>query len=765
MEYPFKSLMPLDETAARDGYYKDWTHIDANTFHQISELAQFIREKGYGADTREAIAQALERVYHDAMNSGNSNMEVSMARKHFKNLAARLDASDADMRNISVDWINKNLGKLDQTYMSDEFLQQIAGNSPVNAVPADRSLTTSKYADKSVTAIKTNFAKPLNLASKNLIYGKAILGSAGDYQFANLDSGVVDILKVDPNTTYTMYKEGSNRNGVFAFSNYPKVGDVTYDLIAALRPPTHHDTWWTFTTGTSTNYLVIYLSNAGEEPTKYQIQKGDIYTGYTDPKAVDIKLLNKVVSPEQTTFITKSNLFERNFIQDMAIMVTGYDAYIPQMTPITKDSITFYTKLEPNTTYTYAQEGGDRFRVGIHMNTPVAEKPISRMEKYEYTDGSLKTLTFTTGDIGLWLITQPLSKGNPEDVQLKLEYGSTFTGMEDKGFNIELGNKTLNEISNNIIYPRKVNLSVPPYKVVGDYIDDETFSSGLTPIYDLYDSLASHQPFYISKSLAGNEESGLPIYRYDFKPPSSINGRVFDPPKIILFGGTHGHERNVLSATYRFFYDLVHNYQESEALSKLRSYAHIIFIPALNAWGVENSSRTNFNGVDLNRNFAKDWTQTETGEYYSGTSPMTEIGTQIVEQIITSNPDAIYAIDFHNQGSFGQDGSFAYSTYTTEDNANLLQALSYRLDSEIRPLYPSYTNHENLLYAVYDRNLVKRGEMNKYFETLGIRGTILETSGSIGTSPQLQAYKDIQHIGAHLLGNLLAGVINNFGDI
>ena len=164
MEYPFKDLMPLDEATARTGYYKDWTHIDADTFHQISELAKFIREKGYGADTREAIAQALERVYHDAAQSGNANMEVSMARKHFKDLAARLDASDNDMRNISVDWINKNLGKLDQTFMSEEFLQQMAGNTPINAVPADGSITKVKL-DSALQALLNDWEALL--ASEN----------------------------------------------------------------------------------------------------------------------------------------------------------------------------------------------------------------------------------------------------------------------------------------------------------------------------------------------------------------------------------------------------------------------------------------------------------------------------------------------------------------------------------------------------------------------------------------------------------------------
>ena len=114
MEYPFKDLMPLDEATARDGYYKDWTHIDANTFHQISELVKFIREKGYGADTREAIAQALERVYHDALKSGNANMEVSLARKHFKDLSSRLDAGDEHVDAIIAD-VSAKIGELGAT--------------------------------------------------------------------------------------------------------------------------------------------------------------------------------------------------------------------------------------------------------------------------------------------------------------------------------------------------------------------------------------------------------------------------------------------------------------------------------------------------------------------------------------------------------------------------------------------------------------------------------------------------------------------------
>ena len=150
MEYPFKSLMPLDEATARDGYYKDWTHIDADTFHQISELVKFIREKGYGSDTREAFAQALERVYHDAAMSGNANMEVSMARKHFKDLASRLGASDDKLNSATAQLAQKvGGGKLATLNDFDEetlnFIHDGTGGPiSVESTPKNSSVTPLK---------------------------------------------------------------------------------------------------------------------------------------------------------------------------------------------------------------------------------------------------------------------------------------------------------------------------------------------------------------------------------------------------------------------------------------------------------------------------------------------------------------------------------------------------------------------------------------------------------------------------------------------
>ena len=150
MEYPFKDLQPLNEATERTGYYRDWSHIDADTFHQISELVTFIREKGYGADTREAIAQALERVYHDALISGNSNMEVSMARKHFKDLASRLDASDKERWEAISELVQKVGGgvKAELEDLSANVLSAIQGGEGTSfnllSIPQDNSVDNAK---------------------------------------------------------------------------------------------------------------------------------------------------------------------------------------------------------------------------------------------------------------------------------------------------------------------------------------------------------------------------------------------------------------------------------------------------------------------------------------------------------------------------------------------------------------------------------------------------------------------------------------------
>ena len=121
-----------------------WNEWVPGTNMTLSEVLDALKSASIGLDVKDKLYWSFFKVVQEAIKEGNANFEVEMAKGVYNTLKDRLDAKDSDMRNISVDWINKNLGKLDQTFMTDEFLQQMAGTTPINSVPADGSVTKSK---------------------------------------------------------------------------------------------------------------------------------------------------------------------------------------------------------------------------------------------------------------------------------------------------------------------------------------------------------------------------------------------------------------------------------------------------------------------------------------------------------------------------------------------------------------------------------------------------------------------------------------------
>lgn len=106
-----------------------------------------------------------------AARNGEANLKTRIDKDH-QEVTAQL-AQKVTQGNVSVSDINKNLGKFDQTYMSDEFLQQIAGNAPINTVPADYSLTLKK----------TTYSKVIsaNLFDKNSAENGRVDGTTGAF--------------------------------------------------------------------------------------------------------------------------------------------------------------------------------------------------------------------------------------------------------------------------------------------------------------------------------------------------------------------------------------------------------------------------------------------------------------------------------------------------------------------------------------------------------------------------------------------------------
>ena len=113
-EYPFKDLLPLDEVLEREGYYKDWTHLDPEVFYSLTQISEYIKTKGYGVDVRLLISQLAEhfglRVTQitDAMNEFNdlkpkAELSVSQSAEALTKSQSALNvANSADTLSKSV---------------------------------------------------------------------------------------------------------------------------------------------------------------------------------------------------------------------------------------------------------------------------------------------------------------------------------------------------------------------------------------------------------------------------------------------------------------------------------------------------------------------------------------------------------------------------------------------------------------------------------------------------------------------------------------
>lgn len=97
---------------------------------------------------------------------------------------------------------------------------------------------------------------------------------------------------------------------------------------------------------------------------------------------------------------------------------------------------------------------------------------------------------------------------------------------------------------------------------------------------------------------------------------------VGDPKgKVLIIGVFHGDEPQ---GKY-----LIESYLTCSQKSGL------LFIPCLNPDGMARNTRTNANGVDLNRNFpTKNWQLSEKNNYFGGETPASEVETRFVIDVI-----------------------------------------------------------------------------------------------------------------------------------
>lgn len=101
----------------------------------------------------------------------------------------------------------------------------------------------------------------------------------------------------------------------------------------------------------------------------------------------------------------------------------------------------------------------------------------------------------------------------------------------------------------------------------------------------------------------------------------SLCGIASDIAQTLVIGVVHGDEYQGEKLIYKYIDEF--------------DKAGVLFIPCLNPDGRDLNTRTNSNGVDINRNFpTKNWELTEKDNYYGGSEPASEIETKFLVKII-----------------------------------------------------------------------------------------------------------------------------------
>jgi hypothetical protein len=217
------------------------------------------------------------------------------------------------------------------------------------------------------------------------------------------------------------------------------------------------------------------------------------------------------------------------------------------------------------------------------------------------------------------------------------------------------------------------------YGVFDPYIESVPLSGDITDENDIV--LCTYENLTIEQG------DDISCYSFDFsknRNETNIKNNIF------VIGGVHGYERKALMGHMVLFRELCENWRDNSELIRLRNSARFTVIPLVNPWGLRQNVNYNAHGVDLNRNFAKDFKQTNMMYYrWSGHEAFSEPETVLVKNKMQEMAGITFSLfDFHNDNTF--QGAILY---TPESNFSFANAVSRNINSCINNVYteiPTY---------------------------------------------------------------------------
>lgn len=202
--------------------------------------------------------------------------------------------------------------------------------------------------------------------------------------------------------------------------------------------------------------------------------------------------------------------------------------------------------------------------------------------------------------------------------------------------------------------------NIPVFEVSAEKSAITSAEKTVSAVYAKYDALMERHPNYITKTNLGMCSDGVtPVYRYDFREPEPHRGITGKKEwsetkaKAIIVSGIHWEWGGIFA-----LYNALEEIADNPELFHLRRNTHLIVLPVCNPYAVANMSVRNANQVEIHRNFEVDFIYPgesgyiELGERsHGGTSPLSEVETQYIDNIMKNNTDAAFFLTCHSNQS------------------------------------------------------------------------------------------------------------------
>ena len=275
-------------------------------------------------------------------------------------------------------------------------------------------------------------------------------------------------------------------------------------------------------------------------------------------------------------------------------------------------------------------------------------------------------------------------------------------------------------------------------------VDPVTFNQNTIPetVLNAWNALCSSNSGYLTYSVMGKDQSDTFDIAKVSAVPNCYNSanRGTSKPKVILFAGVHGNEKESVFALYYLFKDICEHWKENKVLEYLRWNVIFEIVPLANPWGFANGANINVRGVNINHNFddidhAIGYGQDQDLPGQEGEYPFSEKETQYLKSVIDDNKDAVVYFDFH---TFVESTRYTYHDFdpmykSSEYNMPMANAAINHIDYIRRHWEDDYT-HDTLDPAKVYSGIVYNtlgGHAYSYAMSLGVYGHVIECGGTL----------------------------------